>query len=769
MLMIKKRINTIIKNKMSLGLLLSYLSILTAPVLAIIIIYFTSYNSLLNTEKEKQMLNLSHMIAGMEQKLDEIRNIEWVIASNNNLNAVAGQHNMSKTKANLYDMFLLSRSIPDFRMTNSMIKEVYIFFNNQDYLLNPPAVIPATKLGYQSVDFFTYSHEQLVQQFCTEYYHGNLMTIHSPDIPGYELALLQSFPYNSKGSISGAVLIFLNQTFLKENLAGMVENTNGISLFFNQNGEILQYAKDGSCPLELSAFEGGGVKELVFKQNTLTRTIDGVTYLVCTDQSSDGLWSCAVLIPKKKIVERIGSIKYLMIFLCFLSVSIGLFICFFYWIKRKSVLLHYLECQNKLDIKGMEETHGDFFWNGFHAFLNSVNHLQTTLVLQGSLLKGNMLRKLFFAEYHTKEEIERDMQYACLDLSAQKYCVAVIDFSRNLSENSKSDIKEFRLYKKALLEQTLRIPHYFYELNYWSAALLILCQEDDCGDELKRQMEKICEQAKQANIQIYVGISSFTSEVIKISELFNQASNICDYEKRFDIRILLAPEDLPEEEESFFFPMEMEVHFIKALRSNREQELIEIRDEIVQENMIKRKLSLTMLNHLTEIIRGIIVRIRKEVYSRELNNKDIIYNIRQAETIEEMFEILLRDKECSRQQIPSVMDEKLLKKKEKLLDLIEKNYMENSFNISVLSDMMEVSEGKLYKDFKQCFGLTFSEYLESVRINKACELLKQEIPVKVITEKTGYLSDISFRRAFKRVMGMPPTQYMEIQQERRNE
>ncbi|MFQ9396367.1 MAG: helix-turn-helix domain-containing protein [Lachnospiraceae bacterium] len=57
---------------------------------------------------------------------------------------------------------------------------------------------------------------------------------------------------------------------------------------------------------------------------------------------------------------------------------------------------------------------------------------------------------------------------------------------------------------------------------------------------------------------------------------------------------------------------------------------------------------------------------------------------------------------------------------------------------------------------KLCFGMSFSSYLEQRRMARACELLKDGVAVKETAEKVGYCSDYSFRRAFKRVLGIPP-------------
>ena len=58
----------------------------------------------------------------------------------------------------------------------------------------------------------------------------------------------------------------------------------------------------------------------------------------------------------------------------------------------------------------------------------------------------------------------------------------------------------------------------------------------------------------------------------------------------------------------------------------------------------------------------------------------------------------------------------------------------------------------------------FSSYLERIRMDKACEMLMGNMQVKEVSEKVGYLSDVSFRRAFKKRMGLSPSDYIKDMQ-----
>ena len=55
-----------------------------------------------------------------------------------------------------------------------------------------------------------------------------------------------------------------------------------------------------------------------------------------------------------------------------------------------------------------------------------------------------------------------------------------------------------------------------------------------------------------------------------------------------------------------------------------------------------------------------------------------------------------------------------------------------------------------------------SVFIEKCRIEKACNLIKNtNMKIGDIAETVGYTSDVSFRRAFKKVTGISPGEYRE--------
>jgi AraC-like DNA-binding protein/mannose-6-phosphate isomerase-like protein (cupin superfamily) len=93
-------------------------------------------------------------------------------------------------------------------------------------------------------------------------------------------------------------------------------------------------------------------------------------------------------------------------------------------------------------------------------------------------------------------------------------------------------------------------------------------------------------------------------------------------------------------------------------------------------------------------------------------------------------------------------------------EYIESNYMSN-ITIETLARFSNMSKFHFIRYFHKEAGQTPIEYINSVRINKACGLLKNDEDMKVldIAYSVGFKDLSYFNRLFKRIIGMPPAEY----------
>ena len=84
-----------------------------------------------------------------------------------------------------------------------------------------------------------------------------------------------------------------------------------------------------------------------------------------------------------------------------------------------------------------------------------------------------------------------------------------------------------------------------------------------------------------------------------------------------------------------------------------------------------------------------------------------------------------------------------------------------------IADIFGVSSKYLSRLIKEQIGINFIQYVMSVRIFKASEMLKNtSMTVNEIMEKTGFNSRNTFIRVFKKFEGLTPSEYKKINNKR---
>ncbi len=132
--------------------------------------------------------------------------------------------------------------------------------------------------------------------------------------------------------------------------------------------------------------------------------------------------------------------------------------------------------------------------------------------------------------------------------------------------------------------------------------------------------------------------------------------------------------------------------------------------------------------------------------------------IRQCFTKEELLAYLQRTSAEAAEQFESAKS-----RKDVPLEVVF-HYMESQLaediSLEQAAERLSWSSGYLSNYIKQKTGQTFSEHLQTLRMNRAMELLgSTNKPVKDIAASVGYYNVTSFNRLFKKTTGLSPGDY----------
>jgi ligand-binding sensor domain-containing protein/signal transduction histidine kinase/AraC-like DNA-binding protein len=120
----------------------------------------------------------------------------------------------------------------------------------------------------------------------------------------------------------------------------------------------------------------------------------------------------------------------------------------------------------------------------------------------------------------------------------------------------------------------------------------------------------------------------------------------------------------------------------------------------------------------------------------------------------------------SQNNISNVMgpDEKLLIK---INEIVRKKISDPKLNVESLGREVGLSRVQFYRKIKELTGLTAVEYIRSIRIEEAANILRQgKLSIKEVAGLTGFTDLDYFRNQFKKKFGLTPSAFMEVERKK---
>lgn len=116
-----------------------------------------------------------------------------------------------------------------------------------------------------------------------------------------------------------------------------------------------------------------------------------------------------------------------------------------------------------------------------------------------------------------------------------------------------------------------------------------------------------------------------------------------------------------------------------------------------------------------------------------------------------------------------IIEDKGTREPERMIDRVIndiRNHYTEDIQLTTLATKYSVSIARLSTDIKKKIGMTFSDYITQLRIQRAKELLSDEsMSVGEIAEIVGYNDYFYFIKVFKKVQGISPSKYRKTLQE----
>ncbi|MGI5898340.1 MAG: helix-turn-helix domain-containing protein [Christensenellales bacterium] len=265
----------------------------------------------------------------------------------------------------------------------------------------------------------------------------------------------------------------------------------------------------------------------------------------------------------------------------------------------------------------------------------------------------------------------------------------------------------------------------------------------------------------------YMGVGRFYKDIYDIYFSFDQALYCAGLAKDMETTgkastpyIKIYSEETPASG-IYFYPIDLEYRLVNCVKSGDVEEALAVFQKIIDENFEIRSLTQRMQVQLCYDLRATLMKVCDELRLAGSYYNNISENIDKRERPQSVV-LAIKDEFSS---IASQMFEKKrshnLGLRDRVLDFVSENYCDPQMCVAMAADKFNLSDSYFSQFFKMQTGESFSTYLESLRINKAKDIMDADdaIEIEALCQMVGYNSSNTFRRAFKRVMGVSPSAY----------
>lgn len=394
--------------------------------------------------------------------------------------------------------------------------------------------------------------------------------------------------------------------------------------------------------------------------------------------------------------------------------------------------------------------------------LHPYQQLHREMDAQRPLLSAAYVRKLLSGHVSSQDELDYITDYLGLTADGNQYFVLYcIAHQQSPSADSLLTLRD-RIAERIDARLSTQYPVYYYttlDQNYVVLVSYDASQREPLIDLQQRVVKLHDELADDYGLWFYAGAGDRCTQASRLWESYEQARTAARYTTRH--HIFLPYEFIHKDKDSWYYPIELSAKFLHFITSGNRQQVSAFLELIHKENVEERNLPVSLLNFLLSDLQNTLLKAR--------------FQIAPPKTEEESERLRQLDERLMDSPTFSTVEANALAlcdffvifntPSDPIADVeryLKSNYSDPSLCLTKLSEMFSISESYLSHLFKARTGTNLSVYLEQLRMEEAARRLRGGMgDLSTLYADLGYASAATFRRAFKKYHGVPPSQMRE--------
>lgn len=480
----------------------------------------------------------------------------------------------------------------------------------------------------------------------------------------------------------------------------------------------------------LSALPDGNVQEQI--------TIDGEKFLLTTEKGNNKL-VYVTLQPMENFYNRMLSGQWGILALLLVCCIPTAFVILMGgkrltgWFRHMNSLLN----REPSDAYNMEDMKSDV--------QNLINAEQESKAMRKSVFVRNFIR----SDYSSKQDVVEAAKAVGMNANYKFFAAAIVHQPEDVREN-----KAFGAILSAM-EKENDLEGYGAHLVNNNRNLLVLFA--DKKETIARMMDKIFLIGRSECESFIMAVSFYHEDFVNGSMAYVEAVTAFDNRYLVDNSRIIYYSDVVQPVNCEIIPSVTQQNLKNALKTGNGEAAKGIILEICERMKKERPSMFTFRLCYDDIFRIIL----SEWSGAEDGWKQIynVFTLSRCQSIEDFNELLT---EACSMILESKTDVKTQQTSmaENAMRYMNEHFQDMDLNMSMLAEYLQISSVTLAVEFKNEMGVSPSDYLASLRMERAKKLLREtDLLIREISQAVGYEDDHVFMRRFKKYTGKTPGQY----------
>ena len=756
------------KSRSFKGFLVSYILILLLPIFVAGLVYNKAIVIMQNNAIKFSSSHLNHMKSLMEKELLYVDKYILELSIKPELRRINNLSSPLPGSSEMYWFYDFYRLYNNMNFNNIRdANRLFLLLNNNQTVFSQNYVSFSFEdfyqdyFGYEQLDYEQWHDIYFNKIYYREYFPEQKMKVNG--IEGNYITSLYTLPiirdFGKESRIEGVIAYLFDADELRGMLQSTIAETGGWAYIVDANNQIL-VSTDVTGNQEMAHI---GKED----EGYMIQEMNGEEMMAVYTRLPYVSWTYVSIFPLNSIRASFKDFRLISIGIIIITFLVGMMGSLFLSYRNTKPIHTLMNLLSTVFSEKSFKEKNELVWiqDEIKTIITDNNKMKDSLSQQHQYLTILYFEKLLRGELENTNDFKISLRHMGVDLQGPYYIIILIRI-HSLDTLVTDDILFEQDLFRVALDQALTSASakkgYTHILNQNELALLLSFKEKENYDNHIKKIMSAVSSAFSIHFTIkpIFAIGNLKENLVDIHFSLKEARYAADsivYNSTG--ATVVWYKEIGHKNNEYYYTNEIEQRVVNMTRQGNWQDLKSLLNTIYIHTLGNQKMPNHMKWVLINDLYATIVKLSMDL-QMDISLKPVATVI-DVGNLEQYFkELKIEYKQicCNLSKNKKSHNEQL---KESIIEYMEQNFTDSNLSVAHLSERFNLSEGYFSQFFKEQMNITYSQYLEVLRIDHACSLLlNTDMTIHEIAHQSGYNNPNTFRRAFGRVKGVSPTNYV---------